>query len=189
MKVKVAISARHIHLTKEDKDILFGSDYELTKRNDISQIGQFACNETVTLKTDKGLIENVRILGPLRSYTQVEISKTDSFGLGLKPPLRDSGDLENSETITIIGPKGQITKENSTILAIRHIHVDRKTESELDIHDGDIVRCYVKGEKGGVMENVHIKCSDKYVFEMHIDTDDANAFFINNGDELEFEKY
>lgn len=189
MKVKVGISARHVHLTKEDKDILFGEGYELTKRNDISQIGQFACNEVVTIKTDKGSIENVRILGPCREYTQVEISKTDSFSLGLNPPVRDSGDLEGSDPMIIVGPKGHIVKPNCTIIATRHIHVDPKTEELYDLHNGERVRVFVPGEKGGTMDNVTIKCSEKAFYEMHIDTDDANAFFIKNGDELEFEKY
>ena len=111
MKISVGISNRHVHLTKEDLNILYGNNYELNKKVDINQPGQFASLETVTLKTDKDEIRNVRILGPVRNYTQVEISKTDSIKLGINPPLRDSGDVLNSEVITIIGPCGSVTKE------------------------------------------------------------------------------
>lgn len=189
MKVKVAISNRHVHLSKNTKDILFGSDYELTKRNDISQIGQYACNETVTIKTEKNEMKNVRVLGPLRAYDQVEVSKTDSYFLGINPPVRDSGDLENSETVTIIGPKGEVVAKNSTIIAIRHIHIDPKTSEELGLKNHDIVKAHINSIKGGDIENVLIKCDPSYVYEMHLDTDDGNAFFLKNGDEVEFEKY
>ena len=110
MKVNIGVSARHVHVTKEDVKILFGEGYELNKKVDLSQPGQYACNEQVTLEGAKGKIERVRILGPERGETQVEISKTDSFALGVKPPVRNSGDLDGAAEITIIGPKGKITK-------------------------------------------------------------------------------
>ena len=109
MNINIGISNRHVHLKKEHLDILFGLDYNLTHLKDINQPGQFACKEKVTLKTDKDIIDNVRVLGPIRPYTQVEISKTDAFKLGLNPPIRKSGDLKGSESVTIIGPNGTLT--------------------------------------------------------------------------------
>lgn len=189
MKVKIGVSNRHCHLTREALDVLFGKEYNLTKRNDINQIGQFACNETVSIKTDKTIIENVRILGPLREYTQVEVSKTDSYLLGINPPVRDSGDLENSETVTIIGPKGEYKAVNSTIIATRHIHLDPLTSSVLSLKDGDKVKVIINSTKSGVMGDVFIKVNPKYYYEMHIDTDDANAFMLKNGDIVEIQRY
>jgi len=189
MKVRIGVSNRHCHLTREVLDILFGEGYELTVRNVIKQTGQFACNETVSIKTDKNTIEKVRILGPLRSYTQVEVSKTDSYFLGIEPPIRDSGDLENSETVTIIGPKGEYEAVNSTIIANRHIHLDPDTSFVLGLNDGDKVRVKVESLKSGIMSDVFVKVDPKFYYEMHIDTDDANAFMLKTGDVVEIEKY
>ena len=130
MKIRVGVSNRHVHLTKEDLEILFGKDYELTVRNYIDQPGQFAANETVTLKTDKNIKENVRIVGPTRKYTQVEILDIDKEYFGLNPPVRNSGDLENSENIWIIGPKGKIYKKSVCIIANRHIHINTRDKKD-----------------------------------------------------------
>ena len=185
MKIKVGISNRHVHLTQEDLNILYGEGYILTKKVDVNQPGQFASVETVTLKTDKSEIENVRILGPVRNYTQAEISKTDAYKLGINPPVRDSGDIENSAIVTICGPKGEVTKE-CCILARRHIHVTPK-EKEF-YHLPNIVSIKVKGIRSGLMEEVYVKVADNSYFEMHIDTDEANAFLLNNDDEVEIIK-
>lgn len=182
MNVEVAISNRHVHLTKDDLETLFGSNYELKKRNDLSQKGQYACLETVTLMTSKNVINNVRVLGPLRNYTQVEISKTDSYFLGLNPPIRNSGDLSNSETITIIGPVGKIKKNNCCIIANRHIHVP---SNDNRFYEGEKVSLKVNNEKGGILSNVYIKKHDSFVFEAHLDTDDGNAFNLKNKDLIE----
>lgn len=180
--VKVGISNRHVHLTKEVYKTLFSS--ELTKKKDLTQIGDFAANETVTLKTKKGIIENVRIIGPYRNYNQVEISKSDARKLGLNPPVRKSGDLENSETITIIGEKGEITLENVCILAERHIHLNPSDALNWQVKDGDMVSVSVKGDKSCLL-NAHIKVSENGVPAFHIDTDDANAALLNNDEEVE----
>lgn len=180
--VKVGISNRHVHLTKEVYKTLFSS--ELTKKKDLTQIGDFAANETVTLKTKKGMIENVRIIGPYRNYNQVEISKSDARKLGLNPPVRKSGDLENSETITIIGEKGEITLENVCILAERHIHLNPSDALNWQVKDGDMVSVSVKGDKSCLL-NAHIKVSENGVPAFHIDTDDANAALLNNDKEVE----
>lgn len=176
MKVKVCLSNRHVHLTREDLNILYGENYELTPRNYIGQPGQYAAEETVTLKTDNNIKENVRIVGPLRSYTQVELLEEDKKYFKINPPIRNSGDLSGSETITIIGPKGQITKENVCIIANRHIHIN--TRDKNNFYEDQIV----KVEVGNIILNdVHIKIADNYALEMHINKDDAQDNNIASG--------
>ena len=184
MKVKVAISAHHIHLTKKDLDILFGENYELHKRNDLSQKGQFASLETVKIKTLKGEMV-LRVLGPVRDYTQAEVSKTDAYKLGINPPVRNSGDIIGSEKVTIIGPNGIIEDKECCIIADRHIHVTKEHRKLYGLEDKEYVSVLVPGEKGGILSNVRIKETEKAYYEMHIDTDDANAFLIKNGDIVE----
>ncbi len=180
--VIVGISNHHVHLTEEVYNMLFSR--ALTKKKDLTQIGDFAANETVTLKTEKTVIENVRIIGPFRSYNQVEISQSDARKLGLQPPVRKSGDLENSESITIIGEKGEITLDNVCILAERHIHLNPNDAFKWQVKDGDIVSVSIKGKKSCLMD-AHIKVSENGVLAFHIDTDDANATLLNNNDEVE----
>lgn len=184
MKVNVGVSARHVHVTKEDLNILFGEGFELTKKVDLSQPGQYACNEQVILKGPKGVIERVRILGPERRETQVEISKTDSFALGINPPVRNSGDLEGAAEITIIGPNGKVTK-NAAIIAARHIHATKEDAVKYGFENKEFIKVVVNGEKGGILENVYVRISDSFSLEVHLDTDDANAFLIKNGDEVD----
>lgn len=184
MSVKIGVSARHVHVTLEDLNILFGKGYELTKKVDLSQPGQYACNEQVTLKGPKSSIERVRILGPERGETQVEISKTDSFVLGINPPVRNSGDLKGAAKITIVGPCGEITKE-AAIIATRHVHATIEDAKKNGFEGKEFVKIIVKGEKGGILENVYVRISDNFSYEVHLDTDDANAFLIKNGDEAE----
>jgi len=181
MKVSIGVSNRHVHLTHEHLKILFGEDYKLEKKNDLTQPGQYASTAVVTIKTAKSEINNVRVLGPLRPYTQVEISKTDSYKLGLNPPIRNSGDLEGSETITIIGPNGSI-KTNGCIIAARHIHLMPSQISLYGLEGKEKVNVKLAGEKGGIITNVYLKPSDEAYFELHLDTDDANAHLIKNGD-------
>ena len=182
MKVSIGVSNRHVHLTKEHLLELFGYDYELEKRNDLNQPGQYASNALVTLKTDKGVIENVRVLGPLREYTQVEISKTDAYKLGLNPPVRNSGDLECSESISIIGPVGEVNIKEGCIIATRHIHILPEQMKMYNLEGREKVSVRVSGEKGGIIDNVYLKVADNSYFELHLDTDDANAHLIKNGD-------
>lgn len=181
----IAISNRHVHLNKEVYDILF--DEPLSIKRPLNQIGEFAAFQTVTLKTEKNSIQNVRVVGPLRSYTQVEILRSDAYKLGLKPPVRQSGDLEDSETITIIGPKGEITLKDTCIIAERHIHMNEQKALELGLKDEDLVTIRVMNDKGGTME-ASVKVSSNGYYEIHIDIDDANAFLLNNGDEVEIER-
>lgn len=185
MKVKVGVSNRHVHLSEKDLKTLFGEDYKLTILKNLTQPGQYACTETVTIETEKNSIQKVRVLGPVRNYTQVEISKTDSYTLGLNPPIRDSGNLENSCGITLIGPKGKVKLEKGCIIANRHIHATNEDLRKYNLNESELYDIIIPGEKGGIISNVKIKIDDSYSFELHIDTDDANAHLIKNGDILE----
>lgn len=178
----IGVSNRHIHLKKEDTEALFGKDYKLTKINDLKQPGQFAAKETVTMIGPKGIIENVRILGPPRNISQVEISKTDSYTLGVKAPMRESGKIENTPGIVIKGPKGVIQLDKGVIVAMRHIHMPPAFAKEHGLLDKELVSVQFAGDRGLTMNNVLIRISDKFVNEMHIDTDEANAGDIKNGD-------
>lgn len=182
MKISIGVSNRHVHLSEENLKILFGEDYILEKKNDLTQPGQYASTALVTIKTDKSQIENVRVLGPIRNYTQVEISKTDSYKLGLNPPVRNSGDLIGSSPITIVGPKGSVNIKEGCIIAARHIHILPEQIKQYGFEGVEKVSVKIKGEKGGIIDNVYLKPSDEAFFELHLDTDDANANLIKNGD-------
>ncbi len=184
MKVKVGVSARHVHLNYEDLKTLFGDDYKLTKKNDLSQKGEYASTSLVVLEGPNKETLKARIVGPLRDKTQVEISKTDAYKLGINPPVRCSGDLTGAAKITIIGPKSKITK-NAAIIAARHLHVSTKEALELGLKDKKFVSVLVKGKKSGILNDVYVRIKDNYVSEVHLDTDDANAFLIENGSIVE----
>lgn len=181
----IAISNRHVHLTKEVYSELF--DETLSIKKPVGQIGEFASNQTLTIRGPKGEIKDVRVMGPNRSYNQVEVSKSDAYKLGLNPPVRESGDLEGSEDITLISNKGEVTLNSACIIAERHVHMNEKKAKELKLSNEDIVNIRVNSDKGGMME-AFVKVSDNGFFEVHIDYDDANAFLLKNGDEVEIEK-
>lgn len=181
----IAVSNRHVHLTKEIYDQLF--DEALVMKRPLNQIGEYAAEQTVTLKTDKGVIEHVRLIGPLRKYNQVEISRTDAILLGLNPPVRQSGDVEDSEAITIVGPKGEVHLDTGCIQAERHVHMNRGKAEELGLKHEDLVKLKVENDKGGIME-AFVKVTDNGFFEIHIDKDDANCFLLKTGDIVEIEK-
>lgn len=185
MKITVGVSNRHVHLKREHLDILYGKDYELEIKKELTQPGQFASTAVVTLKTGKGILENVRILGPIRDYTQVEISKTDAYKLGLNPPIRNSGDLELSESVTLIGPNGEVTIKEGCIIATRHIHLSLEHVKKYKLQGKETVSVKIKGEKGGILDNVYLKVLPDSFLELHLDTDDANAHLIKNGDIVE----
>lgn len=180
MKVQVGVSNRHVHLTKEHLEILFGKDLELQNIKKLNQPTQFASNSFVTIKTDKSEIKGVRVIGELRSYSQVEISRTDAYTLGLNPPICESGNLENASPITLVGPVGELYLEKGCIIADRHIHITPKQKELYDLND--TVNVLVNGDKGGIMFNVHLKVDEQSFFELHLDTDDANAFGLKQGD-------
>lgn len=180
--VPVGVSARHCHLSRRDLDTLFGKNYSLTKKFDLYQPGQFAAEETVMIVGPKGAINNVRILGPLRKKSQVEISMTDSYKIGVNPPVRQSGDLEGSSPITIVGPKGSVYLKEGLIIAQAHIHMPPVEAARLSLIDGDHVSVVFDNTKRPIQFNdVLIRVSPKYKLEMHIDTDEANAGHITNG--------
>ena len=184
--IEVGVSNKHVHLCRADMDILFGPGSELTIKKMVGQPGQFAANEQVKVVGPKGTFEKVRVLGPLRKETQVEISKTDSYTIGVKAPLRDSGHLDGTPGVTLIGPKGQVTLKRGVIIAKRHIHLTPQIAKFLNTYDGQIVSVDIPGERGGVMNQVSVRVTDASAQEMHIDTDEANAFGIKNGDKIRF---
>ncbi|MGD6834238.1 phosphate propanoyltransferase [Sutcliffiella halmapala] len=179
--VPIAASNRHIHLSVAHVERLFGRGYTLQKQKDLSQPGQFAAKETVTLIGPKGKIEKVRVLGPARGDTQVEISLFDGFTLGVKPPVRQSGNIKDSESITLQGPRGQLTLKEGLICAARHIHMHPSDAETFGVSDGDFVQVKVDGERGVIFSNVLIRSSERYKLEMHIDLDEANAAGLQNG--------
>lgn len=180
--VPIGVSARHIHLTQEHVEILFGEGYHLTKFKELMG-GQFASNEKVTIVGLKlRAIENVRVLGPVRKNTQVEISATDAISLGVKAPIRESGNIAGSAPIAIIGPKGAVYLNEGCIVAKRHIHMAPKDAMAAGVHDGDIVSVKADNERGTIFNNVQIRVDDSFTLEMHIDTDEANAAQIKSGD-------
>ncbi len=179
--VPIGVSARHIHLTQEHVEVLFGKGYQLTKKKDLMG-GQFASNECVTIVGLKlRAIENVRILGPVRKKSQVEISATDAIKLGIKAPIRDSGNLAGSAPIAVVGPKGVLYLEEGCIVAKRHIHMSPADAAAAGVHDGDIVSVKVDNERGTIFNEVLIRVDDSFTLEMHIDTDEANAAKIATG--------
>jgi len=180
-KVPVGISARHVHVSQADLDILYGEGYQLTVKKALLQEGQFAANELVDLVTEKGSFKNVRILGPLRKQTQVEVALTDAMKLKLSTPVRDSGDLKNSPGITIVGPKGTVELKEGVIAAGRHIHMSLPDAAAFGVKDKDIVTVRCGGERGVIFENVLIRVHESFRLEMHIDTDEANATMCKNG--------
>ena len=182
MKIKVGVSNHHVHLTKEALEILFGKDYVLTKKRDLIQKGQYACEETVTLKKGKKVLEHVRIIGPCRKYTQVELLETDNDFFGLDCPVRKSGDLVGSETITIVGPKGEYEAVESTIIADRHIHMSKEDLETFKRHNDEVVKVNV--ENGVTLDDVHIKSDETCVLEMHINKDEATKLGIETGMEV-----
>ncbi|MGN1315081.1 MAG: phosphate propanoyltransferase [Lachnospiraceae bacterium] len=182
VKVPVGVSARHIHLTQQDVEKLFGEGYQLTKKSDLMG-GQFASNEQCTIVGLKlRAIENVRILGPVRSRSQVEISATDARTLGIKAPIRQSGDTAGSAPVALVGPKGAIYLEEGCIVAARHIHMPSSDADAAGLKDGDMVSVRMGNERGAVLEQVKIRVDESFTLEMHIDTDEANACQVKQGD-------
>jgi putative phosphotransacetylase len=177
----IAVSNRHIHLSKEHVERLFGRNYQLNKWKDLSQPGQFASKETVTLIGPKGKLEKVRVLGPARGNTQIEISLFDGYTLGITPPIRDSGDIDGTPSINIQGPRGQLKVDQGLICAARHIHMNPDDAARFQVANGQRVQVKVTGQRGVIFDNVLIRVSPKYKLEMHIDVDEANAAQIKNG--------
>ncbi|SCX45042.1 phosphate propanoyltransferase [Lysinibacillus fusiformis] len=180
-KIPIGVSARHVHLAQAEVEQLFGENYQLTPKFELSQPGQFAAEETVVIAGPKGSIERVRILGPARSLSQVEVSWTDAMKLGIKPPLRISGDIQGSSPVTLIGPKGSVVLNEGLIIAQAHIHMSPEDSAKFNVMDGQSVQIKVEGIRPIILSNVVIRVSERYRLEMHIDTDEANAGLIQQG--------
>lgn len=187
-EIPVGVSNRHIHLSEKDLNILFGDNYQLMKLKDLSQPGQYACKETVTICGPKGAIEKVRILGPTRSKTQVEVLTGDCFKLGTVSQPRLSGDLSKTPGVTIIGPRGSVQIEEGLIVAQRHIHMTPEDANRLGVHDGQMVSIQFDDLRGGIYSNVAIRANDESKLECHIDTEEANAMSINSKSKIKIIK-
>lgn len=180
--IPVGISVRHVHVSAADLEILYGPGHQLTPLRDLYQEGEFAAKEVVALVGPRmRALENVRILGPMRNRTQIEVSRTDAIYLGINPPVRASGDLAGSSPITLVGPKGVLTLPEGAIVANRHIHMNPGDAQRFGVSDNDLVQVEVQGEKGLVFNSVQIRVKDNFLLEMHVDTDDANASGITTG--------
>lgn len=184
-EVPIGVSARHIHLTEEHVELLFGKGYTLTEMKPLSQPGQYAANETVAVIGPKGTFNKVRILGPIRKHTQLEVSRTDAFALGVNPPVRESGITKGSAGIKLQGPAGEVSIEEGVIVAARHIHFHTSDAERFGIADKQSLRVRFNGERGVVFENVVARVSEQFALDMHIDTDEANAAGVKNGDRAE----
>lgn len=174
IKVPIEVSARHIHLSHKDVDTLFGQGYQLKFLKQLSQPSEFACKETVIVKTKSGELK-ARILGPVREETQIELSKTEAIKLGLTPPIRESHDLADTPGATLVGPKGSVKLKRGVILAWRHIHASVKQANKLGLKHGSLVSVAIAGQRSLVFNQVEVKVHETFDWHMHIDTDEANA--------------
>ena len=188
-KIPVGISGRHLHLSQAHLDTLFGEGYALTVLKDLTQPGQYAAEEKVDVVSPAGkLLAGVRILGPVRKASQVEISKSDAIRFKFDAPVRSSGDVAGTGKATLIGPKGQVTIEEGVIIADRHIHFSPEEAAEFGVKDRDVVSLKVGGIKAGILDNVLCRVHPEFRLDCHLDTDDGSAFMLNTGDFVELVK-
>jgi acetate kinase len=177
----VEVSAHHIHLTQEHVDALFGKGYQLTKHADLSQPGQYACKEQLAIVGPKGRIERVRILGPTRKYTQIEIAMTEQFKLGVHPPIRESGDIADTPGCTLESPTGSVKVDRGVICALRHVHMTPEDALRYGVRDKSFVRVRIAGDRELVFGDVLVRVDPNFALAMHIDTDEANAANVKTG--------
>jgi acetate kinase len=185
--IPVGVSVRHVHLSRADTDALFGAGYELTKKRDVTQPGQYATRETVDLVGPKGELRGVAIIAPLRAQTQIEIAKTDAFTLGVSPPLRESGKLDGTPGLTLRGPKGTVTTTSGVILAHRHVHMSPTQAQAYGVQDKDVIKVRVEGDREMTMGDVIVRVHPEYELDMHIDTDEANAAGLTSDSVVAFD--
>jgi len=183
-RVILGVSNKHLHLTQEHVEILFGKGHQLTNLKDVAQPGQFAAEECVKIVGPKGEFPKVRVLGPVRSKTQIEISLTDARTLGLKAPVRESGDIEGSPGCTLVGPCGSVELDCGVIVALRHVHMTPDIAEQLSLKAGDCVDVEASGTRPILFRDVLVRVSNKMAYEMHLDTDEANAAGLKTGDML-----
>lgn len=174
-KVQVSLSNKHLHLKAEDIEKLFGKGYELTVFKDLAQPGQFACEEKVDIVGPKGTLKGIRVLGPARPETQVEIALTDARAIGIKAPVRESGKLEGSPGCKLIGPIGEVELDHGVIAALRHVHLSADQAEEAGVKDKDMVSLKIEGERGLILNNVLVRSGTGHEREVHLDTDEGNA--------------
>ena len=180
-KAEVGLSNKHLHLKNEDIEALFGKGHALTPTKDLKQPGQFACEEKVDIVGPKGTLKGVRVLGPARPETQVELSMTDARTIGVAAPVRESGKLAGTPGVKLIGPAGEVDLEYGAIVALRHIHLSPAQAAEAGVKDKDIVSIKFDGERGLVFDNVLVRSGDGHESEIHLDTDEGNAAGLKNG--------
>jgi len=185
--IPIGVSVRHVHLSRADCDSLFGPGYELTKKRDVTQPGQFVTRETVDLVGPKGEIRGVAIINPLRKQTQIEVARTDAYALGVTPPLRESGKLDGTPGLTLRGPVGTITIDSGVILAHRHVHMNPGQAKDYGVADKDMIKVRVEGDREMTMGDVIVRVNPQYELDMHIDTDEANAAGLNNDSVVAFD--
>lgn len=184
-ELPIALSNRHLHLNQKDIENLFGVGYELTQAKELGQPGQYASNEKVDIEGPRGTIKGIRVLGPARNKSQIEISLGDARVLGVDTVLRDSGDLEDTPGVKMIGPKGQVTLDDGVIVAARHIHMSDADAERFNLKDKQKVRVRVSGERALIFENVLVRVSPSYKLEMHVDIEEGNAAGVKNYDMVE----
>jgi len=184
-KVKVGISNKHVHLNEADLAALFGAGHKLTVKKQLSQPGQFAAEEMVDVVGPKGTLKGIRILGPTRKESQVELAMTDARVIGLSLPIRESGVLDGSPGVKLIGPKGELELAKGAIIALRHIHLSVSQAKEAGVKDKDWVTVKASGSRPLIFENVLIRSGDAHLSEMHVDTDEGNAAGLKNDDMVE----
>lgn len=180
VEINARVSNKHVHLNKDTYDVLF--DYEISKYKDLNQVGEYASNEKVTIKYNDKEIKNVRVVGPLRPYNQIEISQSDARFLGINPPVRRSGDLDDSVEVILKTENSELPVKG-VILANRHVHMNPVDAEKYGVKDKQIVKIKIDGEKSGIID-AEIKVTDNGFMELHLDTDDANAFLIKDNDKV-----
>lgn len=180
--VPIGISARHIHLSKSHIEALFGPGYELQVMKDLTQPGQYAAMETVAVVGPRGSFDKVRILGPARKESQLEISMTDAFKLGISAPVRESGNIDGTPGVKVIGPQGEVELERGVIIAARHIHFHTSDAARWGIQDKQVLKVKTMGSRPLIFEDVIARVSESFALDMHIDTDEGNAAGVKTGD-------
>ena len=182
LRFRIEVSARHVHLSQEHLEVLFGKNYELSPEKALSQPGEFVAEERLSIVGPRDIIHNVAILGPCREQTQVEITWTEARKLGLHPPIRESGHLEGSEGCRLVGPAGEVELTEGVIIAKRHLHLSPQEATELGVANGDIVSVKVNSsERELIFGDVVARVSEKYACTMHLDTDEGNAAGVTSG--------
>ncbi len=185
MKLPIALSNRHVHLSQADIETLFGAGHKLVELKPLSQPGQYACEEKVDLVGPKGTIKGVRVLGPARPNTQVEISLSDGFALGVKAPIKESGDIAGTPGVKLVGPAGEVELTEGVIVASRHIHMSLDDAAKFGVEDKQIVKVRTFGPRSVVFENVLVRANANFALEMHVDVEEGNAAAVRNGEEVE----